>query len=678
MTYRPIQLGARTQNVSVMGSMPLKGTNLRDSEQLLDSMSALWIENYWVAGEGELIKRKGTTVHLDTTESDLITLFKDYRNDYRILGYGQKVRAYNTVSKTYTDIKTDFTASNGGFSGCRAGDYFFVTSVKDGLWRIAQQMTYSQYQNLSGQNVFTIPNTGGAIGATITGSTSLQTANVVSSSGTTTLTVIVDTLSGNFTQGETITSGSLTGATLSNINPFTVGKTITGATSGAKGIILEHTDGGATGTLVLGTIVGTFVNGEVLTDDNSPIGQGTSTSAMTFQITLVSGAPKAKYVEYLGNRLFLFNLATDPAGWVYSDADTGTNPPFTNYTTATGYNSPGGGTYRNGVTATSMVMIGDVYMITFTHGWYAFRIAQTDIGGVSSKYDEKVQTSDLGINKAFMTEVGVIAVGSFGVRQLVSMGSPDMVYSEQWETLTEQLGQDYFKDVNFDDADIAYDDVRGYAYISCSKGGTTENLILAIRLELAGVESSVKAGATSFFTGLNPYKFFKDTDGTLYFTSSIDGVVYELFDGENDNGQEIFAQYYQELNFKNLTSTFNLDEFKIFGELSPASSLTIYFDTFDESSYFQSNRRNYTWTTSNSYTGGGGWGGSKWSGSGWTGGGTLSGLVYSKARMSVGLRNLTRVRVRIECADTADHVLSIFSALGTIVAPTRNNTLQAN
>ena len=50
---------------------------------------------------------------------------------------------------------------------------------------------------------------------------------------------------------------------------FNVGSRLTGGTSGATGIIYRDTDGGATGTLELTGITGTFQNNETITDDGS-------------------------------------------------------------------------------------------------------------------------------------------------------------------------------------------------------------------------------------------------------------------------------------------------------------------------------------------------------------------------------------------------------------------------
>jgi hypothetical protein len=62
---------------------------------------------------------------------------------------------------------------------------------------------------------------------------------------------------------------------------FTVGKTVTGATSGAKAIILSDTDGGVTGTLRVVGVRGTFVGGEIITDDNGSPGSATLGTTQT-------------------------------------------------------------------------------------------------------------------------------------------------------------------------------------------------------------------------------------------------------------------------------------------------------------------------------------------------------------------------------------------------------------
>lgn len=63
---------------------------------------------------------------------------------------------------------------------------------------------------------------------------------------------------------------------------FTVGDVITGGTSLATGRLVEQTDAGATGTLILGEIVGTFENNDALTDEHS--GDGDAVNAQTIPL----------------------------------------------------------------------------------------------------------------------------------------------------------------------------------------------------------------------------------------------------------------------------------------------------------------------------------------------------------------------------------------------------------
>lgn len=66
---------------------------------------------------------------------------------------------------------------------------------------------------------------------------------------------------------------------------FTVGDVVTGATSGATGVILADTDGGTTGTLRLGSVVGAFVNNDVLTDEHTGHADATGADAAFTETT---------------------------------------------------------------------------------------------------------------------------------------------------------------------------------------------------------------------------------------------------------------------------------------------------------------------------------------------------------------------------------------------------------
>jgi hypothetical protein len=71
---------------------------------------------------------------------------------------------------------------------------------------------------------------------------------------------------------------------------FTVGNTIVGGTSGARGRLISQSDAGATGTLVLDKVTGNFQNGEALTD--AP-GAGNGTANGTLAIAAVTPTDQA-------------------------------------------------------------------------------------------------------------------------------------------------------------------------------------------------------------------------------------------------------------------------------------------------------------------------------------------------------------------------------------------------
>ena len=75
-------------------------------------------------------------------------------------------------------------------------------------------------------------------------------------------------------QAITLVYGTMTAA-------FTVGKTLTGASSGATALITADANAGATGTLTLSHVVGIFTAAEIVSDDNGTPGSATVTSLGT-------------------------------------------------------------------------------------------------------------------------------------------------------------------------------------------------------------------------------------------------------------------------------------------------------------------------------------------------------------------------------------------------------------
>lgn len=72
---------------------------------------------------------------------------------------------------------------------------------------------------------------------------------------------------------------------------FTVGNTLTGATSGATGRITADSDGGSTGTLTLQDVNGTFVDNEIITDGST--GSATANGAISTSSAALVGTVAA-------------------------------------------------------------------------------------------------------------------------------------------------------------------------------------------------------------------------------------------------------------------------------------------------------------------------------------------------------------------------------------------------
>lgn len=102
---------------------------------------------------------------------------------------------------------------------------------------------------------------------------------------------------------------------------FTVGETLTGGTSGATGVIVKVTDAGATGTLLLKTVTGAFIDNETITDGSggSATADGADTLA-TDDFMLASSYANAiagTAVDLTGTTNFTVKRHLDPAEGIY-------------------------------------------------------------------------------------------------------------------------------------------------------------------------------------------------------------------------------------------------------------------------------------------------------------------------------------------------------------------------
>jgi len=122
----------RSVQVSTMGQ---KGLNLEGLPEMMKLEYAKKIINYipysYGVGTRGGVEVQGTKAGL--TEG--ITLFKYFRDDVFIVGYGTTIATFDLSTATFTTLKDDFSTST-RWGGDRCGEYFFVTNGVDRPYRI--------------------------------------------------------------------------------------------------------------------------------------------------------------------------------------------------------------------------------------------------------------------------------------------------------------------------------------------------------------------------------------------------------------------------------------------------------------------------------------------------------------------------------------------------------------
>ena len=363
---------------------------------------------------------------------------------------------------------------------------------------------------------------------------------------------------------------------------FTVGQIITGATSGAYGTLLAQTDLGATGTLTLGSISGTFQNGEALSD---PLGgNGNANGVLYFTYTALSGAPTAVVIKATGARLY---AGISEGSVRYAATDIGSNPPFTNWTVATGSTAPGQVSYRNAGKPNSIEPLGNLILVFAEYGKWAFHTETIDSAGTLVKVDitDMFRQDSGGGRGAKTTEAGLAYVNSQGLWLLVSVGQQNVKYSDQEYVSTPLLGSDYFSDFDFSNCDIAYIPQKHTILLTGAKDSSKNNIILTYNTEFKSIGR---------LTGMNVNRFMEDGE-LLYGTATNSNSVPRLFYGHSDNGNEIGCVFYQEIKTGNLEANQSMVGQYMNGEISLSSYVIVSFDIFDYEGKFVPNKLRLRW-----------------------------------------------------------------------------------
>lgn len=386
------------------------------------------------------------------------------------------------------------------------------------------------------------------------------------------------------TPGDKIGRLSFTLAFDNQTTNFVVGEVVTGGTSGATAIILQQVDAGATGTLTLGNIQGTFEDNETLSTVSG--GDGLVNGTLAFTYTEVANAPKATKIAAVGPRLFAV-LANDETAIQYCDIDTGSNPPFNTWNNSSAATEGGKIYFRNPGKINKMLGFSNIIFVFANKGVWAFHLEVIDVGGTL----EKIEATDLyrvetgGGKQAIITDTGIYYVNKRGMFQLVGIGQQDIPFSKQESFTSIPLGNSYFDDINLDNADMVEYKRENTILITVRADSQKNNFIICFNTVLQGFSRITNWPILSFL----------NIDGEIYGGSSNENRVFRLFDGWTDDGAKIWTDFEQEVSTGQLWTLKDLESEYIQGRLSVNSEILWRFSIYNRKGVFSKDVLKLKW-----------------------------------------------------------------------------------
>ena len=376
--------------------------------------------------------------------------------------------------------------------------------------------------------------------------------------------------------------------------------------------------------------------------------------------TLVANSPIAKVLKVIDTRLFAGNLSTggvytaDSSAVAYSTVDDGTDPPFTTWTIGTLATDGGLRSYRIAGDVTGIESLGQNVVVFGKEGKWAFYLTTIDSGGTLTKTENPVMSrQDMGGYGAKMTPKGLFYVNKGGLWQFISVGQPNIPFSDQEKLATPILGTDYFKNIDLSNAKIIYYARKNTVLISCAKNSTENNFIIAYNADL---------GSVCEFTNWTIGSWLADGQD-IYAISSVNGKAWQCFKGSTDEGAPISTEYTQELPTGSLFTRKDLQNFYIQAFLSLSSSIKIYADIYTTKGIYTPAKLLYTLTADYNNNKSDGWGNAEWGKSAFGGDSDFANLIDCFAGGKRFIRNWQRLRIRIISGDVYPHTLNWFSAI---------------
>jgi len=187
-------------------------------------------------------------------------------------------------------------------------------------------------------------------------------------------------------------------------------------------------------------------------------------------------------------------------------------------------------------------------------------------------------------------------------------------------------------------------------YVTCKENATFNDLVLWYNVD-NGSFGKIKDWQISRFMKIS---------NTFYGASSIDGKVFQLFDGYEVNGGTTSTIYEQEIQLP-IKSLNDVAFFEIKGFLNPQSVVKICFDAYDKRRAKKPNFLEYNFTTSGvskveGFNDGG------FNSQSFNGGSTGNDLIETTgSENKIPLRDITRLIVRITSSDRFAHTINYFT-----------------
>lgn len=371
---------------------------------------------------------------------------------------------------------------------------------------------------------------------------------------------------------------------------------------------------------------------------------------LALTITPVTGSPMATVLFVSGPRLY---ANTANIGEVaYSDVDTGTNPPFTNWSPGANADNPGLVTYRNAGVVTAINALGDNIVVGAREGKWSFNITIQTVGSTQEKVDNTVlERIDMGMARAtIVIPKGLFYVNSGGLWQLQSLGQSNVPFSDQEGEASLVLGVTYFNDIDLSNADFAYDARIDTLFLTCARNSNVNNLVIAYNLS---------SNTYAEFSGWKINRFM-NIDQIIYGAGASSTTVWQCFEGYDDDGADIWTTFHQELKLGDLETRQELAKCCFDAFLSPSSNLLVCFSIYNTQGNFVADKLCYSFVPTSGTSSAGGYGVSGWGSSGFGGHNSNSSgnMVESFDGFGPGhIRNFQRIRIKITQHSKVPHIL---------------------